>query len=212
MLVRREFHAICYLSLARFSFSTLDVNVAPDARVLGYALVLTVITGITFGLMPALQNPGFDLNTALKEGGAHSGSGNKDRQWLRSALVGAQIAVSMILLLAAGLLLRGLYYAQTVDPGFETKDVAAIFLNLGAQGYDEGRATVFMRRLRERIAGLPGVIEVAQAECAPLSHDFSADFFTVPGRAERFPIEYNHISPGYFSVLGIPIVRGQVPW
>jgi putative ABC transport system permease protein len=159
--------------------------------------------------MPALQNSRLDLNTALKEGGGHSGSGNRSRQLLRNVLVGAQIAVSMILLLAAGLLLRGLYYAQTVDPGFETKNVAAIFLNLGAQAYDESRATVFMRRSRERIAGLPGVIEVAQAECAPLSHDFSADYFTVPGRAGRFPIEYNHISPGYFSVVGIPIVRGR---
>lgn len=191
------------------SLPALAVNVSPDARVIGYALALTLITGITFGLMPALQNSRSDLNTALKEGAGHSGSGNKSRQLLRNVLLGAQIALSMILLLAAGLLLRGLYYAQTVDPGFETKDVAAILLNLRAQGYDESRATVFMRRLRERIAGLPGVIEVAQAECAPLSHDFSADHFTVPGRAETFPIEYNHISPGYFSVVGIPIVRGR---
>ncbi len=190
------------------SFPALAVNVAPDARVIGYALVLTLITGIAFGMMPALQTSRADLNTALKEGSAYSGSGNKNRQLLRSALVGMQIAVSMILLLATGLLLRGVYYAQTVDPGFDTKDVASIFLNLGAQSYDESRATVFMGRLRERIAGLPGVIEVAQAECAPLSHDFSADYFTVPGRAERFPIEYNHVSPGYFSVVGIPIVHG----
>jgi len=117
--------------------------------------------------------------------------------------------VCMILLLAAGLLLRGLYYAQTVDPGFEMKDVAAAFLYPKAQGYDETRATAFMGRLRERLAGLPGVVEIAQAECAPLSHDFSADYFTVPGRSEKIAIEYNHVSPEYFSVVGIPIVRGR---
>ena len=101
-----------------------------------------------------------------------------------STLVGSQVAVCMVLLLAAGLLLRGLYSAQTIDPGFEIKGVATIFLDLGKQGYDPARATGFMQRFRERIQGLPGVIEVAQAECAPLSHDFSASEFTIPGRAD----------------------------
>jgi predicted permease len=190
-------------------FSTLTLNVAPDFRVLAYALALTLVTGITFGLIPALQSTRLDLNTALKEDGAKSGPGKKSGRFLRNTLVGAQIAVCMILLLAAGLLLRGLYYAQTVDPGFEMKDVGAAFLFPKAQGYDENRATAFMGRLRERVAGLPGVSEVAQAECAPLSHDFSADYFTVPGRSEKVAIEYNHVSPEYFSVVGIPIVRGR---
>src|SRR5437867_2462459 len=190
-------------------FSTLAVNVAPDFRVLGYALALTLVTGILFGLIPALQSSRLDLNTALKEDGAKSGPGKKSGRFLRNTLVGAQVAVCMILLLAAGLLLRGLYYAQTVDPGFEIKDVAAAFLYPKARGYDETRATAFMVRLRERLAGLPGVSEIAQAECAPLSHDFSADYFTVPGRSEKAAIEYNHVSPEYFSVVGIPIVRGR---
>jgi len=190
-------------------FSTLAVNVAPDFRVLGYALALTLVTGILFGLIPALQSSRLDLNTALKEDGPKSGPGKKSGRFLRNTLVGAQIAVCMILLLAAGLLLRGLYYAQTVDPGFEMKDVAAAFLYPKAQGYDETRATAFMGRLRERLAGLPGVSEIAQAECAPLSHDFSAGYMTVPGRLDKVLIEYNHITPDYFSVVGIPIVRGR---
>jgi macrolide transport system ATP-binding/permease protein len=190
-------------------FSTLALNVAPDFRVLGYALALTLVAGVLFGLIPALQSSRLDLNTALKEDTAKSGPGKKSGRFLRNTLVGAQIAVCMILLLAAGLLLRGLYYAQTVDPGFEMKDVAAAFLYPKAQGYDENRSTAFMGRLRERLAGLPGVIEVAQAECAPLSHDFSADYFMVPGRHDKVGIEYNHVSREYFSVVGIPIVRGR---
>jgi macrolide transport system ATP-binding/permease protein len=189
-------------------FSTLAVNVAPDFRVLAYALALSLITGIAFGLLPALQNSRVDLNTALNDG-THAGPGGKSGRFLRNTLIGAQMAVCMMLLLAAGLLLRGLYYAQTVNPGFEMKGLVGAFLNLRAQGYDEGRATVFVRRLRERLAALSGVTEVAQAECAPLSHDFSADYFTVPGRAEKVLVEYNHVTPDYFSVVGIPIVRGR---
>jgi predicted permease len=190
-------------------FSTVAVNVAPDFRVLAYALALTLSTGIAFGLVPALESSRLDLNTALKSDGIRFGRGKTSGRFLRNALVSAQIAVCMILLLSAGLLLRGLYYAETVDPGFAIKNVASAFLNLRAQGYDEGRAAAFIRSLGERIAGLPGVTEVAQAECAPLSHDFSADYFTVPGRLDRVPIEYNHVSPEYFRVVGIPILRGR---
>jgi putative ABC transport system permease protein len=192
-----------------FSTLPLSLNVAPDIRVLAYALALTLLTGIAFGLIPALQSSRLDLNTALKEDGTRSGAGKKHGRFLRDTLLGAQIAVTTVLLVGAGLLLRGLYYAQAVDPGFEMKKVASAFLNLKNQGYDDDRAASFMQSLRERIAGLPGVIEIAQAECAPLSHDFSADRFTVPGRAAKVGIEYNHVSPEYFSVVGIPIVRGR---
>jgi len=206
-----SFEAITRLIISHLphAVSTLTLNVAPDFRVLGYGLGLTFLTGIGFGLIPALQSSRQDLNTSLKEDGAHSGPGKRSGRFLRNALVGTQVAVCMILLLAAGLLLRGLYHAQTVDPGFEMKGVATMFLNLGQQGYDDTRGTAFMGRLRQRISELPGVIEVAQAECAPLSHDFSADAFTVPGRVEKIGIEYNHVSPEYFSVVGVPIVRGR---
>jgi predicted permease len=189
--------------------SNLTLNAAPDTRVLAFALVLTLLTGVAFGLIPALQSSRLDLNTAMKGDGTSCASGKKGGRFLLNALVGAQVAVCMVLLLAAGLLLRGLYYAQTVDPGFEDKNVAEVYLNLRVQGYDEHRATAFIGRLLERIRALPGVVEVAQAECAPLSHDFSADHFTVPGRADKVGIEYNHVSPNYFSLVGIPIVRGR---
>jgi macrolide transport system ATP-binding/permease protein len=185
------------------------LNVAPDMRVLGYALLLTVVTGIVFGMFPALRSSRLDLNSSMKGDGTASGSGKRGRRFLLNTLVGSQVAVCMVLLLAAGLLLRGLYYAQTVDPGFEIKGVATTFLDLGRQGYDKAHATQFMMRFRERLRGLPGVMEVAQAECAPLSHDFSVDHFTVPGHADKVAIEYNHVSPDYFSLIGIPIVRGR---
>ena len=189
--------------------SGVTLNVAPDMRVLAFSLLLTLLTGIAFGLIPALQSSRLDLNTAMKADGTTWVAGKKSGRFLLDALVGAQVAVCMVLLLAAGLLMRGLYYAQTVDPGFEEKNVAQMFLNLTAQGYDEQRASGFIGRLLERIRALPGVVEVAQAECAPLSHDISGDHFTIPGRADKVVIEYNHVSPNYFSLLGIPIVRGR---
>jgi putative ABC transport system permease protein len=115
----------------------------------------------------------------------------------------------MVLLMAAGLLLRGLYYAQTVDPGFEIKGVATTLLNLSHQGYDAPRATQFMTRYVEGLSAIPGVTDVARAECAPLAHDFSGDHFTLQGSSEQIPIEYNHVTPSYFSLTGIPIVRGR---
>jgi macrolide transport system ATP-binding/permease protein len=190
-------------------FPPFAVNVAPNLHVLAYALALSIFTGIAFGLVPALRSSRLDLNSAIKGDGKSFGASKRSGRFLLSALVGAQVAVCMVLLLAAGLLLRALYSAQTVDPGFEIKGVATIFLNLEKQGYDPAHATSFMQRFRERIQGLPGVVEVAQAECAPLSHDFSGSEFTLPGRADTVGVEYNHVTPDYFSLLGIPIVRGR---
>jgi putative ABC transport system permease protein len=190
-------------------FPPLAVNVAPNLHVLAYALVLSLVTGLAFGLVPALRSTRPDLNSAMKGVGIPLGTGKRSGRVLLDVLVGSQVAVCMVLLLAAGLLLRGLYSAQTVDPGFEIKGVATIFLNLEKQGYDPGRATLFIQRFRERIQGLPGVVEVAQAESAPLSHDFSGSEITIPGRAGTVGIEYNHVTPEYFSLLGIPIVRGR---
>ena len=190
-------------------FPPIAVNVAPNVQVLAYALALSIFTGVAFGLVPALRSSRPDLNTAIKGDGTQFGAGKKNGRVLLDLLVGSQVAVCMVLLLAAGLLLRGLYQAQTVDPGFEIKGVATMFMYLGRQGYDQTRATLFMRRFRERIQDIPGVTAVAQAECAPLSHDFSGSQFTVPGRTGTVLMEYNHISPDYFSLLGIPIVRGR---
>jgi macrolide transport system ATP-binding/permease protein len=206
----------CFIRVTRFvtnhlphDFPPFAVNVAPNLQVLVYALLLTLFTGVAFGLAPALRSSRLDLNSSIKGDGTSFGLRKRSGRFLLNTLVGSQVAVCMVLLVSAGLLLRGLYYAQTVDPGFEIKGVATMSLDLGKQGYDQAHATQFMLRFRERLRGLPGVMEVAQAESAPLSHDFSADHFTVPGRADQVPIEYNHVSPSYFSLTGIPIVRGR---
>ena len=189
-------------------FSGLELNVVPNLPVLVYSLCLIALTAFASGLIPAFRDSRFDLQRILK-GGREGGSSKKGSGRMLSTLVGCQVAASMVLLLGAGLLLRGLIYSETVHPGFETDHVAQVFLNLKEDGYDDSRATAYLEQVRRRLTGIPAIGAVAQAECAPLSHDLSDGAFTVAGRPEEISIEYNHVSSDFFSVLGIPIVRGR---
>jgi putative ABC transport system permease protein len=184
-------------------------NVNPDLPVWGYSLVLTALTGIVFGLAPALHATRQDLSTAIKgDGGGLVGKAAAGRM-LRSTLVGVQVAVCMVLLIAAGLLMRGLYMAQTVDPGFEMKGITQAIFDLPSQGYSEERARTFQRELIARVAALPGVDGVEQARVTPLNHQFMGTGVTLAGETEARQVEFNIVSPGFFTMLGMPIVRGR---
>lgn len=184
----------------------LALNLTPDLRVLGYALLLTVITGVVSGLAPALHASRADVNTAWKEGDSQFGTRGS---WLRHSLVGVQVAVCMILLIAAGLLLRGLYFAQTVDPGFTMSNITVASMDLRTQGYQEEPAAAIERRLKEKVAALPGVDSVVEARQTPLNDNHWMTNFSIPGKPEEYDIEDNAVSQGYFSMIGIPIVRGR---
>jgi predicted permease len=181
------------------SIPDFSLNVAPDARVLMYSLALTIATAIVFGLVPALRA------TKIRAGIA----GERRNGFLRGGLVGLQVAVSMMLLIAAGLMLRGLYAAQTIDPGFEMKNTLAVTFGLRNQGFDGARAARFQRDLKDRLAALPGVDGVAQARVTPLSDNHVATDVTPSGTSESFLAEVNYVSPEYFSLLGLPITRGR---
>jgi putative ABC transport system permease protein len=183
------------------------LNLTPDFRVLGYALLLTVLTGVACGLAPALQASRADVNTALKDG--DSVLGGRGGGWLRHSLVAVQVAVCMILLIAAGLLLRGLYFTQTVDPGFTMSGISIVNMDLRTQGLKEEPAAVFEKRLKEKVAGLPGVDGIAEARQTPLNDNHWVTNFSVPGKPAEYDVENNAISQGYFSMIGIPIVRGR---
>jgi predicted permease len=184
-------------------------NVNPDLRVWGYSLVLTALTGIVFGLAPALHATRQDLSTAIKgDGGGLVGKAAAGRM-LRSTLVGVQVAVCMVLLIAAGLLMRGLYMAQTVDPGFEMKGITQAIFDLPSQGYSEERARVFQQELIARVAALPEVDGVEQARVTPLNHQFLGTGMTLERETEGRQFEFNVVSPGFFTMLGMPMVRGR---
>jgi predicted permease len=188
---------------------SLVFSVSPDARVLIFALLLTLITGAAFGLMPALEASRPDVNTTLKQGDARYHGGPVAGGRLRRVLVGVQVAVCMVLLISAGLLMRGLYRAQTIDPGFDTKDVAVASFDLTAQGYSQPRAATFQQQLMERLTALPGVDGVAETGTTPLSDSHFGTGVSIAGREGWQQVEYNIVSPNYFSLLGIPVTRGR---
>jgi putative ABC transport system permease protein len=115
----------------------------------------------------------------------------------------------LVLLIAAGLLARGLHSAQAVDPGFQMTDITLASFDLKLQGYDQARAAVFNRTLAERLAAQPGVEQVGFVNPVPLSGGRHGNMITLEGRNERYPVNNAHVSANYFELLGIPIVRGR---
>lgn len=183
------------------------LNLTPDVRIVLYAVLLSFTTGLGFGLLPALHASRVDLHSALKDAGALAGG--ISRRWLRGALVGTQVAVCLILLIGAGLMVRGLYAAQKIDPGFEMKSVTVAGFDLELEGYDPPRSEAFHRSLAERIAGLPGVELVAQADPVPLSSSRHGNSVRLEGTDQDRFVLLTTVSAGYFDLLKIPLLRGR---
>jgi predicted permease len=209
MLAAWSFQGIVALAMSALPADAppLAIDASPDVHVLGFALLATLASGVLFGLAPALQASKPDLHTAMKAD--VTGAGRRSGSRLQSALVGMQVAVCMVLMVAAGLLLRGLQATQAVEPGFEYERVAVASFDLAGAGYDAARAAAFQRQLVERVGSQPGVDAVAQSFFTPL--DTGGGGFTVrlPDQEQWFPIRTNIVSPEFFSLLEIPIVRGR---
>lgn len=193
-----------------------DLNIiplylSPDLRILTYALLLSLFTGIAFGLVPALRATRPDLVAALKDEGAASGR-RITRSRLRSALVVAQMALSLVLLIAAGLFLRAVVRIAAINPGFETRRVVALDIKLGEAGYDEARAQQFYRDLTARLEAVPGVQSICRVFHIPLRGS-PGTTITLPGDASQEGrvrrAEFNAVSPEYFETIGLPIVVGR---
>jgi predicted permease len=188
----------------------LTVDVSPDLQVLSFAVALTVGTGILFGLAPALHVSKPDLHAVMKQDSAGAGSRRRGGR-LRGTLVGMQVALCMVLMIAAGLLLRGLYATYTIDPGFEYQKVAYVSLESAFDGYSPEESEARRRRLMADLEALPGVEAVASTDQEPLGDDTSPALFHLPGESERQSRvgEVITVSQDYFSVLELPIVRGR---
>ena len=191
----------------------LALDLAVDARVAAFTLVLSLVTGILFGLAPALQAARPDLVPALKDLSLQPRRGRLPG--MRQILVVVQVAVSLVLLVAAGLLVRSLRSAQAADPGFTVDRAAVAGVDVGVQGYSEGQGRIFFRQLVQNTSALPGVRSVSLADRLPL--DLAAQSTRVfldqvePTKQNEKGIEldFARVAPGYFRTLGIPLITGR---
>ena len=184
-----------------------------EGAALGFTLLLTVATGVAFGLLPALQVSQPNLYAALKEGG-RSSQGSASHNRLRNSLVVAEIAIAVVLLIGAGLCIKGLQQARRIDPGFNPDRVLIAGLQIGMNGYDKETGKGFYRQARQRLAALPGVEEAALASWFPLGlagckgSNVAVDGYVRPA-GEDTTYEFAIISPRYFAALQIPLLAGR---
>jgi putative ABC transport system permease protein len=184
-----------------------------DGRVLGFTLAVSLLTGVLFGLIPALQASKTDLTESLKEGGRSSTEGLR-RNRVRSLLVISEIALSLVLLIGAGLMLRSFWRVQEVDPGFNPHNVLTMRISLPAAKYAQAEQVMnFYQTTIERVKGLPGVQAVGVSGGIPLSGAPDTSFF-VEGRpyppAGRYPEAFYYtVSPEYFRAMGIRLLKGR---
>jgi predicted permease len=178
----------------------------PDLRVLGFALAVALGTGVLFGLAPALQARRQDLATSLK--GERGGTPTRATR-MRNAFVVAQVAGSVVLLIAAGMFLRALARADSVDLGFDPRNVHVLTADLSLHRYSDEEETAFFQELEQRAAALPGVSSAGLTTVLPLGFLRIYQRFQLPGEDRLRVADVNTVSPGYFETMRIAIVAGR---
>jgi putative ABC transport system permease protein len=185
-----------------------------DYRVLIFTVVVSVFTGIFFGIAPALSTTKLDLRETLNEGSRGSTSGPGQHR-IRGFLVAAEIATAMLLLIAAGLFLRSFSRLQEVPPGFQPDHLLAADLPLSLNAYAKPEQRFeFFDRLVERAQALPGVRSAAAASSLPVSSGGGAIHFNIYGRPPKSPHDftaagYFTVTPHYFETIGVPLLQGR---
>lgn len=186
--------------------SAFDLGV--DWRVVSFALLLSLTTGVITGLVPALQARRPDLIAELRERGP-AGAGRPNRLPLRGLLLVVQIAFCLVAVVAAALFRRSLESAWRTNTGFATEQLLVLQFDLGAQGYGDEQSQEFVRQAIERVSLLPGVAAASVASSVPLSVFGMENGVRLQGREETITIRTNAVELRYFATLGIPIVRGR---
>ncbi len=195
--------------------SSLLIGFSPgiDGRVLGFTLLVSVLTGIIFGLAPAVRGTRVDLTPALKESSGGSPGRGRAARWvsLGDSLVIAQVALAIVVLVGAGLLVRTLQNLKSIDPGFDTRNLLTFGVDPVLIGYKTQQIDAFYRDLRQRIATLPGVESVSYASNALLSGNLSGTSVHVRGTPKDETDETNNleIGPNYFSTMRMRLLAGR---
>jgi predicted permease len=193
--------------------ATIPVSIeAPlDWRVFAFAFVASLLSGIAFGVMPALRSMRRDLIPALKDERQFAGP---RRSRMRGSLVVAQITVCLVLLISAGLCVRSLFNARSIDPGFSTHNIAVAHLDPGSLGYTEAQDRLFYQQLLERVRALPGVSSASLSDYLPLGtsrsvHDVQIDGVNPPSGQDFIPMQVAYVAPDFFNTMGVPVLNGR---
>ncbi|MGE0863618.1 MAG: ABC transporter permease [Vicinamibacterales bacterium] len=182
-----------------------------DAPVMLFAIGAALLTSVVFGLLPAIQLSGIDLNDSLKEGGRQHGAalGRASRELL---IVG-EVAMSIMLLVGAGLLVRSLWELQSINPGFAADQVLTMEVALPTARYEEGEQMPFYQQFEQRVGALPGVAGVGAVNILPLSASYDSRGVQVEDHprpeGQGLSPQARSVTPGYFDAMGIPLLRGR---
>ena len=186
-------------------------EITVDWRVLAFTLGVSVLTGILFGLVPALQAGEVDVHETLKE----AGRGTSARHWLRSSLVIVEVATTMVLLVGAGLMIRSFYRLENVNPGFSYENLTSFTVSLPQKKYPtEVERSAFFNQLLQNLRSLPGVQHVGAASGLPLGNNGWQTSFMIDGRPKPPPqdaplMEACTVTPDYFRAMNIPLLHGR---
>lgn len=200
------------IGLLPFEEAPIAFSAMPDVRVLTFTLVVSLVTGVLFGLAPAVQATRAGTATTLKEeAGSVSAAGGHVR--FRKGLVVAQVALSLLLLIGAGLFARSLYNLKSLNPGFRTEGIINFGIDPSLNGYKPQRTLALYEQLRQNLSNLPGVRNVTLAEIGIMSGDQNMSTIRVQGykskEEENMNPSFNGVGPAYFATLGIPMVAGR---
>jgi len=192
----------------------LDATLHLNPTVLAFTLAVSALTGIAFGSAPAWFGSKTDLNAALK-GAANAWSGARSRRRFQSCLVAGEVALSLVLLVGAGLLVRNFLFVLHLDTGLRTEHVLTFVLDLPDMKYSSAqRRLTFYQELLDRLRSLPGADGAAVVDTLPMTSGMSGGSFEVEGRPKPADwvdtmVQYNSSSPGFFNLMGIPLQRGR---
>jgi predicted permease len=189
-------------------------EIGVDGRLLGFTFVVSVGTGILFGLAPALRASRVDLNKALKDGSR--GSDGSSHHWVRNVFVVVEVTLSLVLLIGAGLLIRSYQHIQNASPGFNPYNVLSFRLSLPSSKYKGPTVTNFYQQLTQKIEELPGVLAIGTSYSLPMSSvalawgPITIEGYVPKNSADFIMSNERFVSPGYFPALGVPLVKGRL--
>ena len=192
--------------------SPIPLSLAPDASVLFFSTAVAVLTGIAFGLAPALQGTRVEPMLAMKAGGRGAPAGGGTRWSFKQTLVALQVALSLVLLVGAGLFVRTLRHFSEIDPGFDRDHLVNVWIDTHLGGYSQAQFPALYRRLIERLEALPGVRSAALVSCEIASGCGDASDIYLPGVSHtngETDAQERRVSQEFFATTGIPLIEGR---